>query len=101
MRDFSQSAILFLLLFTALFGPLLLAMNGVELFPSKEPSPPPPPPIVVKVSCEGPNGWTSFSAEKEKVRVSPYRISAWRIETINGERVTATNCFMQEGGSDE
>lgn len=95
MKNFTQNATLFLLMFAGIFGPLLLAMNGVELFP-EEPSPPPPPPIVVEVSCQGPKGWVTFSAEKEKVRLSPYRSAGWRIETINGRRILATNCFMQE-----
>lgn len=103
MKDFAQNATLFLLMFAGIFGPLLLAMNGVELFPNikKEPAPPPPPPVVVEVSCEGPNGWVTFSAHKEKVRLSPFRSAGWRIETVDGKKILATNCFMQEGSDDE
>lgn len=103
MKDFAQNATLFLLMFAGIFGPLLLAMNGVELFPNikKEPTPPPPPPVIVEVSCEGSKGWVTFSAEREKVRISPYRSAGWRIEAVSGKRITASNCFMEEGGSDE
>jgi len=95
---FWESAVLAALLFFGIFGPIFLMMAGVEPFPrvKKEPASPPPPPIVVEVSCEAPQGWVTFTAEKQKVRVSPYRSAGWRIETTSGKRVTATNCFMQQ-----
>jgi hypothetical protein len=100
---FWESAVLAALLFVGVFGPIFLMMADVDLFPhiKKEPAPPSPPPIVVKVSCEGPSGWVTFSAERKKVRISPYRSAGWRIETVRGKRIAASNCFMQEGSDDE
>lgn len=95
---FWESAVLAALLFFGIFGPIFLMMAGVDFFPhvKKEPTSPSPPPVLVTVSCEGPEGWTTFSAHKEKVRVSPYRSAGWRIKTVSGKRITASNCFMEE-----
>lgn len=90
---FWELAALTLLVFFGLFAPISIYLGGEPH--AKEPSPPPPP-AIVEVSCEGPQGWAAFSAEKEKVTMSSYRSAGWRIKTINNKRVTATNCFMVE-----